>query len=446
MKKQTENIIKKLLGSDLDLKLEHRIIIAATLIGVIVGILGATVNIFISTSLLASLLPILLLPIVFLLYYQVRYKSFNENYGLPIFIISMIALTIVWINNGGLDSGNQYTMLLVMTIGIIILPFKLRKVALISYLLFSSIVYYVQSVYPQFILGFNNETERIIDSFITNIYSSILIFLLINYLYKSYRNEHDNLNENRLKLEKLNENLISVNATRDKFFSIIAHDLRNPIYNYYVVNDLLLKQYDLLTDEEILEFLELSRDSSKNLHQMLENLLTLVKSNQGIVPINLDNYSLKHLIISNIDLLSIQAQNKHIDLINNYTGSVYVYVDRNFLDSILRNLISNSIKFTNENGKIEISVTENDNSVEVSIKDNGVGMNEEIKSKLFKIDSSITSIGTNDERGSGLGLLLVKEFIDKMGCEIWVDSTEGVGTTFTFTLKKSTNQLDLEQF
>lgn len=441
-----KNIINNILGTSLDIKLEHRILIAATFVGIVIGVLGSAVNLFIATSLLASLLPILLLPIIFYLYYQTRYKLQSEKIGLPIFAVSMIVLTIVWINNGGLDSANQYTMLLVMTIGIVIVPQKYKTITIIMYLSLSSCVYYIQTFHVDLIAGFSNENERILDNYITNIYSSVLIYLLISYLFLSYKDEHNKLMENKEKLIVMNENLVDVNASRDKFFSIIAHDLRNPIYNYYVVNDLLLKQYNDLTDEEILEFLELSRDSSKNLHKMLENLLSLVKSNQGMVPINMDNYSLKHLIISNIDLLNIQAQNKNIKLINNYSGNVYVYADRNFLDTILRNIISNSIKFTNINGQIEINVVEKADIVEVSIKDNGIGMNNEILSKLFKIESSITSIGTNDERGSGLGLLLVKEFIDKMGCEIWVESTEGIGTIFTFTLKKSENQLDLAQF
>jgi signal transduction histidine kinase len=304
----------------------------------------------------------------------------------------------------------------------------------------SSLVIYIQYFYNDWIVPFDTFESRILDNYITILYTAIALYMLILTLFNSYKSEHDKLIESREKLNVMNENLMKVNATRDKFFSIIAHDLRNPIYNFYVVTDLLLKENAKLSEAEKLEFLELSRESSKNVYLMLENLLTLVKSNQGLVPISFSDVILKHILVGNIGLLTLQLLNKQIEIINNYKGDFYVYVDENLLGTIIRNLISNSIKFTKQNGKIWIDVDENykdEKFILVSISDNGIGMSQTILNKLFQIEIQVSQLGTNDEKGSGLGLLLCKEFIEKLGGKIWAESEEGKGSKFSFLLLKS---------
>jgi signal transduction histidine kinase len=210
-----------------------------------------------------------------------------------------------------------------------------------------------------------------------------------------------------------------------------------------------LEEYDVVTDEEKKEFITMIRDSSKDLQEMLEILLSLVKINQGILPITIRNINLNKLLINNVDFLKLQAINKDIELVNNYSGDLDVQVDKSYLDIILRNLLSNSLKFTNPRGKIVIDVDENyidenitgknitDKSItgdflKVTIEDNGIGIPENIKAQIFHFDKLITSVGINKEAGNGLGLLLCKEFVEKMGGKIWFESEENKGIKILF--------------
>lgn len=428
-----------LIGKELNISLEHRILIAAILIGLIINIFGLIINLITATSDIAIFLPFAILPLVFYLYYQVRFKSNHEKYAIPIFVLGMVTISIIWIFDGGIDGSNQMTMFTILAIGIVIIPNKYKKYTLFLYIFLSTIIYYIQYFHSYLIIPFLNLELKIIDHYVTLLFTSTSLYFLIYFLYNSYQNEHNKLTISKEKLNLMNENLINVNATREKFFSIIAHDLRNPIFNFYVVTDLLVKEFKSLTDDEKLEFLELSRDSSKNLHLMLENLLTLVKSNQGIVPLAMNDLSLKHILIGNIDINYLQAKNKDIELINNYQGNCAVYVDRNYIDTIIRNLLSNSIKFTPNSGKIEIDVDENydEKYLLIKISDNGIGIEKAILNQLFQLDNLNSTSGTNNEIGSGLGLLLCKEFVEKIGGKIWVDSEVGKGTTFFFTVLKS---------
>lgn len=435
-----DTLLNKIFGNNEDIQLEHKFLIYATFIAFVINIIGAVVNAITVTSIISLILPFAIAPLVFYLYYQVRFNPNYEKLAIPIFVIGMLVLGIVGIFNGGIDSGNQMTMFAILAIGVIIIPKKYKIYTLILYIVVSSLVIYIQYFYKDWIVPFDTFESRILDNYITILYTAIALYMLILTLFNSYKSEHDKLIESREKLNVMNENLMKVNATRDKFFSIIAHDLRNPIYNFYVVTDLLLKENAKLSEAEKLEFLELSRESSKNVYLMLENLLTLVKSNQGLVPISFSDVILKHILVGNIGLLTLQLLNKQIEIINNYKGDFYVYVDENLLGTIIRNLISNSIKFTKQNGKIWIDVDENykdEKFILVSISDNGIGMSQTILNKLFQIEIQVSQLGTNDEKGSGLGLLLCKEFIEKLGGKIWAESEEGKGSKFSFLLLKS---------
>lgn len=435
-----DTLLNKIFGKNEDIQLEHKFLIYATFIAFVINIIGAVVNAITVTSIISLILPFAIAPLVFYLYYQVRFNPNYEKLAIPIFVIGMLVLGIVGIFNGGIDSGNQMTMFAILAIGVIIIPKKYKIYTLILYIVVSSLVIYIQYFYKDWIVPFDTFESRILDNYITILYTAIALYMLILTLFNSYKSEHDKLIESREKLNVMNENLMKVNATRDKFFSIIAHDLRNPIYNFYVVTDLLLKENAKLSEAEKLEFLELSRESSKNVYLMLENLLTLVKSNQGLVPISFSDVILKHILVGNIGLLTLQLLNKQIEIINNYKGDFYVYVDENLLGTIIRNLISNSIKFTKQNGKIWIDVDENykdEKFILVSISDNGIGMSQTILNKLFQIEIQVSQLGTNDEKGSGFGLLLCKEFIEKLGGKIWAESEEGKGSKFSFLLLKS---------
>jgi two-component system sensor histidine kinase/response regulator len=259
--------------------------------------------------------------------------------------------------------------------------------------------------------------------------------------YKSMRDkayeeiEHRKIIERKLKESQAN--LEELNKTKDKFFSIIAHDLKNPISSFKNLSELLTDQYDHLTEEELKEFIGLMSESSNNLFKLLENLLMWSRAQVGSINMNKEEFIINDIVRNNLLLMKLNAENKKIKLVNNIEKDIAVFGDINMLDTVIRNLISNALKFSDAGDKITIDAEISEDIVTMKISDTGVGMPPEIQEKLFKIDKQITSIGTQQERGTGLGLILCKEFINKNNGDIWVESEQGKGSTFFFTVPKT---------
>jgi len=232
-----------------------------------------------------------------------------------------------------------------------------------------------------------------------------------------------------------NKDLEELNATKDKFFSIIAHDLRGPIGSMHSLLE-LISEPDMQTDQEqYLELLNVMKDVSKTTFNLLENLLIWANSQRGYIEFAPKFYNLNKLVEQNISLLSQAARNKDITLVNMVSGRCVGFFDNNMINTVIRNLLNNAIKFTMHGGVVEVIASDPTDFLEVSVRDNGMGMKPEIIDKLFKIDTvSKSSAGTAGESGTGLGLLLCKEFISKHNGTITVESEPGNGSTFTFSI------------
>ncbi len=248
----------------------------------------------------------------------------------------------------------------------------------------------------------------------------------------------------RKKVEKslldLTKKLEDANATKDKFFSIIAHDLKNPLGAFKNVTEMMVDSFGDFDKDEILEFIELMKDSAGKLYALLENLLLWSRTQQGIISYNPDELNLYLIAKENFDILKHLADAKKIKLNNNIPKEIIVKADSNMINTVFRNLISNAIKFTQIGGNVWTDFQIKENIVEVSVNDNGVGISPDDISKLFQIGVSRTTTGTNMETGTGLGLILCKEFMLKHEGEIWVESKIDKGTKFKFTLKLATNE------
>lgn len=238
------------------------------------------------------------------------------------------------------------------------------------------------------------------------------------------------------KLELLNQELKNSNASKDKFFSIIAHDLRSPFSSLLSFSEFLYQDIDELSKEEIKSFAENINEAAKTVFTLLENLLQWSRIQTGTISFKPHQFKIYDVANKVISLLSNNAAIKKIELINEINPEHVVFADEDMIFSVIQNLLSNAIKFTYENGKITLNSKENNSSIEISISDNGTGIDEKDLEKLFRIDVPFTKSGTKDEKGSGLGLILCKEMIEKNGGKIWVKSKLGEGTTFTFTLYK----------
>ena len=248
-------------------------------------------------------------------------------------------------------------------------------------------------------------------------------------------NTHSNQKATRIiklneELEDKSVQLQKVIKQKDRFFSIIAHDLRTPLKGFMDLTSLLLTEINRISVTEIKELTNAMSVSSGNIYNLLENLLSWSKIQTGKITNHPSILELSSVIMMNIDLYLNNSNQKNIKLFNSIPRNIFVYSDVNLLNAIIRNLISNALKFTPNGGIIDISAETTEDYCIIKVKDSGVGMSEDMMSKLFKIDTYITQKGTNNEEGSGLGLILCKENAEMNGGKIWAESTLGEGSAF----------------
>lgn len=241
------------------------------------------------------------------------------------------------------------------------------------------------------------------------------------------------------KIKEYTKKLEEANSTKDKFFSIIAHDLKNPFNTLIGYADVLKSDFREYGQDEIYQHLNTIYNTSVNGYNLLENLLKWSQSQTNKIRFEPKKVNLYDLVNSCIEDSENQSQFKDIELMNDVSKNYHIIADKNLLRTVLRNLINNAIKFTERNGMIVISFDKNEQSTILKIKDTGVGMTDEEIRDLFEIDKVKSKPGTDRERGSGLGLILCKEFVEMHGGKIWVESKPGVGSEFMFSIPKLIN-------
>jgi signal transduction histidine kinase len=232
-----------------------------------------------------------------------------------------------------------------------------------------------------------------------------------------------------------NEQLQAINAEKDKFFSIIAHDLRGPLSAFVAATQILTEEVQTMEMKDIIDITMSMKTSASNIFNLLENLLEWSRLKRGGLDYVPEKLNLGNTVNDCIGVLSESARKKEIEILVSIPKEMEVRADKHMLETVVRNLISNAIKFTFTGGKVSMSAEyTGDHSVEVKVADSGIGMTPELKNKLFMINEKTSRNGTKGELSSGLGLLLCKEFIEQCGGKIWVESEAGKGTTFFFTL------------
>lgn len=244
-----------------------------------------------------------------------------------------------------------------------------------------------------------------------------------------------------LKLIESEKRLEEINSNKDRFFSIIAHDLKGPFQSLLGYTELLKDSASDLTIEEITEFSSTLHSSTENLFKLLENLLnwsTLQRGKMEYIPSFTD---IKELAKSNFELVYPRANMKKVVLINKIKDETIAFCDPNMINTVIRNLLSNAIKFTKKDCSITISIEDFDNVFyKFEVKDTGMGMKEDVKNKLFKVGVKVTTLGTENEVGTGLGLILCKEMVELNKGKLWVESEYGLGSSFYFTIPKTEYQ------
>lgn len=267
--------------------------------------------------------------------------------------------------------------------------------------------------------------------------TALILLLFAFFILKKYaeKNKSNRLLEEKNEIiEKSEKELRILNAAQNKFFSIIAHDLKNPFHTILGYSELLSKEYDHFTDEERKKFAADINQSTNNIFRLLQNLLDWARSQTGRLIFTPTDLEFNQVHSKAISVMAPLARQKNIEINTSFDENLRIFADAVMIETVIRNLINNAIKFTPENGSIEISAVQQNGNVQVCVRDNGIGINDADVQNLFRIDSKVKRKGTNNEDGTGLGLILCKEFIEKNGGEIWAERNQDRGSSFLFTV------------
>jgi PAS domain S-box-containing protein len=235
--------------------------------------------------------------------------------------------------------------------------------------------------------------------------------------------------------KKYTDELKRLNSTKDKFLSLVSHDLKSPFNSLMGYTEILKNEFQELSVEERELFINSIYESTRYVYNLLNDLLEFSKFYLGLIKIELHEINIRKLIDENISFLTTLAKRKNISLLSEISENYIVLAEDDMINSVVRNLITNAVKFTNQNGKIRIYAEVDGSKLKISVADDGIGMDEETRENLFNLVSKKAHPGTANEEGTGLGLILTKEFVEKNNGEIFVDSEPGKGTTFTFSLQ-----------
>jgi PAS domain S-box-containing protein len=240
-------------------------------------------------------------------------------------------------------------------------------------------------------------------------------------------------------IKKYEKELQRISSDKDKFYSIIAQYLYNPFNLFQNFTKMMSAELDTLSIREIQKMVETMRKSATNLYSLLDNMLQWTRMNQGIISFNPQKLNFMKISRDSVSILKPNADAKNITINHFAADEITVYADIFMLKTILRNLVTNAIKYTNGDGQIHISAQQTSSNVTISVLDNGIGISPDYLTKLFNISEIHTTLGSAEEKGTTLGLFLCKEFVEKHGGKIWVESKNGKGSEFKFTLPILTN-------
>lgn len=243
------------------------------------------------------------------------------------------------------------------------------------------------------------------------------------------------IKERTAEIRQQNKQLSQLNSIKDKLLSIIAHDLRNPMNSLKGLLNLF--QLEALSSDEFKVYLLRLNSTLKSTSDLLDNLLTWATAQMQRTELKLTVVNLQALVAENIELIQQAASEKNIQLVNQLQETYSALADESMVNLIIRNLLTNAVKFTKPGGRVSVSAHPEKSSIVLSVADTGIGIKPEIQRKLFNISTNFTTYGTHQEKGSGLGLALCKEFVEKNGGRIWVESQPGQGSIFRFMLRKA---------
>ena len=367
------------------------------------------------------------------LYYLSRFKR-KSKLGIHLFcLLCNAAITGSYFYNSGINGPNLLMFLLVFFLSVSIIPKKNFKIWLPLNLLLVLSIIVIEYIYPELIPNiYTDQLSKTIDYSFTYLIVGGLIYLVVSYIRKNYDYERVSALEKNIAIEEQKKELERLNSEKDKLFSIVSHDIRMPLNSIQGYLE-MLAEHDLDEDEkEYLkeQLLQLTRDTS----DMVLNILSWSKTQMEGSYVELAQLNVSEALKEGLNIEKNAAKRKGVDLVIKTDDSLTILADKNMLQLVIRNLVNNAIKFTQNGGLITLTTQRRGEDCCISIKDNGLGINPEQQETLFKL-KAISTYGTNNERGIGLGLLLCKEFTDLQGGKIWFERNTDKGSSFFLSFK-----------
>lgn len=395
------------------------------------------------------LLPSIITVLVFLIldtivYIEYRKKKYNlAKYS----ILNLLTSTLFVIVFGfmGPEPGIQYFFLVFSALPLILFSIK-KTITWLSYSIVNLFLFIWAEIYLLESYMKTDLPEVVLLPFkiATIIFMMVIFCFAIWVLFIANQRSEEELSrqaktlEEQLKaMEEQEVRLRDAIATKDKFSSIIAHDLKNPVSSILGFSELLSTKMDTLEPEKTRAFAEEIHKSCERLHNLLTSLTQWSRSQEGRIQLIKESFPVKKLFEQNLELQKLQMDQKELKISSSCNKDLMIFADFNMMDTVIRNLLSNAIKYTPREGSVELSASQEGNTVIIQVSDTGQGMNEEEQAKLFHIDQSFSTEGTEGEKGTGMGLIIVQEFVLQNGGEITVQSTKSEGTTFTIQLPQS---------
>jgi signal transduction histidine kinase len=438
-------------GSDTTFDVQKRIFLLVTHISFIIAFVGVVTNILLGLNTILTLITVLAFLIILYLHVQVKKTQLDLRHSIGFLIISVITFSFLWFFNGGYNGNNSVLIFVYFIVVVTILPAKLRLVSFYVYSIMIVGLITVQYLYPHTIIPYHNEHQRYIDLALGYFLYIILAYNIQNTILKNYDIEHERvkiksnqlsdliqqLNITNQQLEESIQVVEELNASKDRFITVLSHDLRSPFQGLLGITKTLEADYSSFSDEDKRFYISQANKSLDKIYSFLEELLLWGRVQRNAVKLNYELCSLKEVLTQTLILLYEGADKKKISIDVKCDESLVVLLDKEMISIVLRNLISNAIKFSPVGSRIKINAGKENNELKISVVDEGVGIPEEYIPKLFKLDENISTVGTDGEIGSGMGLILCSDILKKHHGKITVQSKEGRGSTFIVTLSTS---------
>jgi signal transduction histidine kinase len=437
-------------GSDATFDVQKRVFLLITHISIIIGIVGVIVDVVLDLGYFLTILTAVTVLLIIVFHINVRNSHLSLKYSLSFFFLSIIVFSLLWFYNGGYNGNNIILIFVYFIVIVTILPANFRFFALIIYALFIASLTFVNYHFPQLVVPYQNDYHRYIDLMLGYFMYLILVYSIQNTILKNYEADRqkiniqkeqlsslvNELNETNHKLQNTIKNVEELNLSKDRFITILSHDLRSPFQGLLGITKTLENNFSSFTDVEKQYYVSQINRSLEKLYTFLEQLLLWGKIQKNGLVLKYETCNVKELIAESLSPLTISASKKKISIELLCDDELISIIDKERISIVLRNLISNSIKFSPVGSKIILSAANENDELKISVIDNGIGISEDYINKLFKLDEIVSSIGTDGEPGSGMGLILCKDILKKHGGKITVQSKEGKGSTFMITIPK----------